>query len=165
MVDGRLLSGKQTTVELGGHPTSPLVSDLKTLFGQSEGIPPEHMRLVHAGRVLEDSRTLASYNIASHDLVHIILASREDPFYPLAPLPTPDEDVVDTATAFTTPAARPIGTLNPPPPTELMKAAELKDSAHTEGDPGVATQLAKARAAARAPVARGKKSGVGGARC
>ncbi|ELR23059.1 ubiquitin domain containing protein [Acanthamoeba castellanii str. Neff] len=108
VVDGRLLSGKQTTVELGGHPTSPLVSDLKTLFGQSEGIPPEHMRLVHAGRVLEDSRTLASYNIASHDLVHITLASREDPFYPLAPLPTPDEDVVDTATAFTTPAARPI---------------------------------------------------------
>jgi hypothetical protein len=116
VVHGRLLSGKQTTVELelGGHPTSALVSDLKTLFGQSEGIPPQHMRLVHAGRVLEDSRTLASYSIASHDLVHIILASREDPFYPLARLPSPDDGEVDTATAFTTPASGPIGTLNPP---------------------------------------------------
>ena len=166
VVHGRLLSGKQTTVQLGGHPTSALVSDLKTLFGQSEGVPPQHMRLVHAGQVLEDSRTLASYSIASHDLVHIILASREDPFYPLSRLPSPDDGEVDTATAFTTPATGPIGTLNPPPTTELMKAAELKDSAQTEGGPGVATQpLARARAATRTSVARGQKRELGGARC
>ncbi len=168
VVHGRLLSGKQTTVELelGGHPT---VSDLKTLFAQSEGIPPEHTRLVHAGRVLEDSRTLASYSIASHDLVvmHIILASREDPFYSLARLPSPHDGEVDTATAFTTPATGPIGTLNPHPPhPHLMKAAELKDSAQTEGGPGVATQpLARARAATRTSVARGQKRELGGARC
>lgn len=47
------------------------VAHVKSLIAQREGIPPDHQRLIFAGKLLESSRTLESYNIQRESMLHL----------------------------------------------------------------------------------------------
>ncbi|CUA72603.1 Polyubiquitin [Rhizoctonia solani] len=49
------------------------VDRLKEEIYNEEGIPPDHQRLVFAGKQLEDDMTLQDYNIQQGTLIHIIV--------------------------------------------------------------------------------------------
>lgn len=48
------------------------VGEFKAQLQADAGVPPEQMRLIYAGRVLKDLQTLASYNIADGNTVHLV---------------------------------------------------------------------------------------------
>jgi hypothetical protein len=69
----RSLTGKQFTVGVYAFTT---VDQLKTLIDEKEEIPPDQQRLIHAGKQLEDGRTLQDYGILQVSTVHLLLRLR-----------------------------------------------------------------------------------------
>jgi len=67
------LTGKIITLDLDALDTIMIV---KYKIQDKEGIPPEDIRLIYAGKQLEDNRTIFDYNMARKSTMHLVLRLR-----------------------------------------------------------------------------------------
>ncbi|XP_077252137.1 polyubiquitin-like [Tasmannia lanceolata] len=89
-------TGKRVTLEVIAGDT---VQDIKAKIQEKEQIPSEQQIVIYAGRSLEDSQTLASYNIPMESTLHIFIRPKEE-MQIFVQLPTREMILLDVKTWY-----------------------------------------------------------------
>ncbi|RWR81151.1 Ubiquitin, related [Cinnamomum micranthum f. kanehirae] len=63
-------TGKSVTLDVKPWDT---IQNIKAIIHDKERVPPEQQTLIYAGRTLEDSQTLAAYNILATSTLHLVI--------------------------------------------------------------------------------------------
>lgn len=61
-------------LDINGNTT---IYEIKSMVREKDGIPEDQLRVIFAGKLLEDDKTAADYDIADDSTIHMVLRLRD----------------------------------------------------------------------------------------